>query len=152
MSYTLIVVDVQPRFSAAKKVKKACIKEINKAIDNKAHIVFLEFVEYGDTYQELIDVLKEKQYKKFGIGFKEEDDGSDQVKEIITKKRMIKSKFKVVGVNTGYCVLATVEGLAEKYPKANIEVLSKACNSAFYHKTELGWIEHNKHLLNVKVL
>jgi len=152
MSYTLIVIDVQPHFSAAKKVKRACIKELNKAIDNKAHIVFLEFETYGNTYQELMDVIKEKKYKKIGVGLKWEDDGSDQVEEIINKKRMIKTKFKVVGVNTGYCVLATVEGLAKKYPKAYIEVLSKACNSSYYHKTELGWIEHNKYLPNVKVI
>ena len=49
MSYSLVIIDMQPEFEAAngQRVYKNVLREIKKAIEKRAPIIF---VEYGDTF------------------------------------------------------------------------------------------------------
>jgi hypothetical protein len=149
MSYTLIIIDVQPKFPAAKQIKKNCLREIKAAVKDQAHILFLEFDEYGSTYKTLTNYLHKINYEKFTVGIKTLDDGSRVVKNLVYRKRMYRKKFKVAGVNTEFCVLATVEGLYFEFPKANIEVIERACWSAYRHAKGISLM---KHLYRVKII
>lgn len=133
MSYTLVVIDMQPEFLAAgfpdglSNVKE----EVKKAIANKAHILFVEYNLAGPTNPDIVKIAKN--YDKAFVVTKEDDDGSTQVKRAIWKHKAPANTIKICGVNTDCCVKATVVGLCYKLPTSTIEVLEYACDSDFDH-------------------
>lgn len=60
MSYTLLIVDVQPEFRSAvtRKVRVTCKDEIKKAMDAKAAILFIEYADSGRTMSGLTRIAK----------------------------------------------------------------------------------------------
>lgn len=133
MSYTLVVIDMQPEFLAAgfpdslSNVKR----EVKKAIDSKAHILFVEYNLAGPTNPDIVRIAKD--YNNAFFVIKEDDDGSTEVKRAIWKHKAPSNTIKICGVNTECCVRSTVVGLCHKMPSATIEVLEHACNSDFDH-------------------
>jgi nicotinamidase-related amidase len=137
MSYTLIIVDMQARFSAATKkiVQRNCQVEIRKAIKNNIPIVFLEFEDCGPTLRSLTDIVANANYSYAYKAVKPINDGSEHVLSLLRKKKLPRTDFRVCGVNTDCCVLSTVEGLDSKIAKKlKIEVVSKACGSQYCHE------------------
>jgi len=147
MSYTLVVVDMQPGFRSAKgkRVRQNCRREIDQAVKEEAHIVFLEYNGYDSTMPELTNYIHEKCYfrQKFS------DDGSEEVMNEVHLNRLPKH-FKVCGINTDCCVLATVRGLTARFPMATIEVVADACDSDWNHFSGLEKMRDLKG--NVKVI
>jgi len=155
MSYTLLVIDVQPYFDSAnsERVVRNCRREIRQAMKDKAAVLLVEYDRCGDSNKSLA-----KMVKKYDRGFivkKAHDDGSSEIKEIITRHRLPKSRIKVTGVNTNACVQGTVKGLVAKSKsiskRFNISVIADACNSC----TEAGHIDglrYMSELNNVKLI
>lgn len=133
MPYTLCVIDMQPDFEAANgtRVIKNCVREIRMAVENGAHIVFLEFDGYGDTHPMLMTPVKK--YKNAKIKFKRQDDGSAEVQEVVRKNGFMIGRFRVVGINTDWCVRSTVHGLRKRFPNSFVEVVDDACSSDDNH-------------------
>lgn len=129
--YTLIVVDMQERFSASTRARvlKNCQREITQAVLDDAHIIFLEYRYCGPTLPNLKEVLHSK------CTFKEKwsDDGSAEVESEVVLNRLPKH-FKVCGVNTDCCVYSTVQGLTARFPTATIDVIADACDSDWQHQ------------------
>jgi len=125
--YTLVVVDMQHKFFAARNLntQKACKKAITKAIKNKSPIVFLEFVNYGPTLPSLTKLTRD--YPKAFHVSKNEWDGSSESLKALTDNKIESSKFKVCGIYTDCCVAATARGLVDKRPTSKVEVLASAC-------------------------
>jgi nicotinamidase-related amidase len=152
MSYSLILIDLQPIFSAAAKpsVQRACIREIKKAIKDRAPIVFVEFNGYEPTLPLLTEVVKQANYKKAYHVVKYGNDGGYEISQFLTKKHLPKMNMRVGGVNSNFCVKETVQGLKNYIPGANIHVVADACNCAYgSHKTGL---QAMKQLPGVKVI
>ena len=135
MSYTLVVVDVQKSFLkfCSLSVKRNISTAVKNAVENKAAIVFLEFKEYGRTIKPLLNRVSN--YERAFIEEKSFMDGSLKVKKVIDKNKLPSSRIKVVGVYSDYCVLRTVRGLSNKFPKSKIEVIENSCHS-FYDKSQ----------------
>lgn len=129
MSYCLVVVDMQPGFAAAKYplIENNCLREIKKAINDCADIVFLEYTHHGKTLPGLKLAVKGYHHAKFVA--KTRDDGSAEVQNVVTENSFMISRFRVVGINTDWCVRATVEGLRNRFPNSSIEVIADACDS-----------------------
>lgn len=135
MSYSLIIVDMQCFFPAAngQRVQKSCVREIKKAMRDRATILFVEFSNYGSTIPLLTDLTKNAKYKKAYTITKYMDDGSYEIAEFLNKRHLPKMNLRVCGVNTEYCVNHTVKGLSLRLRNTNIHVVADACDSQDSH-------------------
>ena len=145
--YTLVVVDMQERFTAStrERARKNCFREISQAIRDDAYIIFLEFQNCGPTLPDLVNTLHTKCYFKVKLS----DDGSAEVESQVVLNRLPKH-FKVCGVNTDCCVLATVRGLTARFPMATIEVIADACDSDWHHQNGINRLVEMKGNVKVK--
>jgi len=152
VSYTLIVVDMQPKFKAAngERVRKGCMREIMKAITSKAPIIFLEYDSdyipggYGPTLKELTKPVVDNYY----IEYKTRDDGSYNVQKLV-KKHKLPETFRVCGINTDCCVYETVRGLSLIFDNPNIDVVEDACASDWNHMLGIDSIKQISNKINV---
>jgi nicotinamidase-related amidase len=131
--YTLVVVDMQPGFEAAngERVGKNCLREIKEAVRVGAHIVFLEFVGHGETLPELTAPVSDYPFSHAKTKFV--DDGSPEVQQAIKERGFMIGRFRVIGINTDWCVRSTVEGLRKRFPNSFVEVVIDACWSDSNH-------------------
>ena len=140
MSYTLVVIDMQRSFYASrgKRVQLHCKREIQRAMDDGAAIIFVEYIGQGPTIPSLVKLTDD--YRRTFFIRKENDDGSSEVLKVIKSHRLPSRKLKFVGVNTNCCVLDTLTGVSAKSKKSSLEVISKACNSSmrYYHNEGLN--------------
>lgn len=127
--YTLVVVDMQAKFprSLEGNTLLHCKRAVQKAIKNKADIVFLEFKNYGPTIPSLVKLTKG--YKRAYHAEKGEWDGSMQTMHLAKEYSLNTKKFRVCGVYTECCVDATLQGLREKNKTSKFELLHKACGA-----------------------
>jgi nicotinamidase-related amidase len=151
MSYSLLLIDMQYYFEASRgaRVQKACIREIKRAIRERATIIFVEFVGYGPTLPALTDIVKEAKYKKAHTIIKSVDDGSYEITQFLTKRHLPKMNLRVCGVNTEYCVNATVRGINNKLANTNIHIVADACNSNGSHSYGL---QRMQTIANTKII
>ena len=124
MAYTLVVVDMQPRFEAAKI--RRCIDnvlaEIAVAKSEGAAIVVLEYRGFGPSNRRITQAVRS--YERGYFQEKCWDDGSREVFQMCETYHLPRN-FRVVGVNYGACVKSTAIGLRER--KHTVVVVKKAC-------------------------
>lgn len=148
--YTLIVVDMQYEFFAARneKTQAACKKAIAKAIKSKSPIVFLEYEDHGPTLPSLTKLTRN--YSKAFHVSKSEWDGSSESLSTLVDNKITSSKFRICGVYTDCCVAATAIGLADKSP-SKIEVLQKACwaTDEYFHSEGLHKMSGYKNRIRI---
>ena len=144
--YTLVVVDMQPEFEAAsgEYVVNNCLRQIKTAIECDAHIIYLEYSGSGDTLPELKEPVEK--YKHHYIEKKFTDDGSAEVQNAVNKNGLMIGRFRVVGVNTDWCIKSTVEGLRKRFPTSFVEVVVNACSSHDNHVKGIKLIEKIPHV------
>lgn len=128
--YTLLIVDMQGSFYAKETLQltKNLEKEILCAINNKASIVFVEFSNSGPTLDCLAELPRGHGYSSYTIE-KHQNDGSREIASLVVAHNLPVTHFKVTGINTDYCVAATVGGLSKLFPEAVIEVVDNCCAS-----------------------
>jgi nicotinamidase-related amidase len=152
--YTLLVIDLQYEFRAARKkqVLHAARHVIAEALRDRAHVVLVEFSGCGRTSPMLTKVLDNPWCMvPWHVLKKYDQDGSDEVVAYLRGLKLPRKKIRVVGVNTDQCVLSTVVGLSEKLPQSSIEVVSRACNSDS-RKGHHSGLEQMAKLRNVQVV
>lgn len=122
--YSLVIVDMQPAFEAAKcnVTTDNVMRLIRQAKEDKANIITLEYEGFGPTRADLMMDLCS--YDKYANAKKSDDDGSD---EAIEAGASMFSKVIVCGVNTSYCVNETVQGLLRNGKE--VVVVRDACNN-----------------------
>lgn len=129
----LCVVDMQTGFDAALDLDtiRACQREIVLAINRQAPVVFLEWSGSGQTLDALLNMVKN--YKWSSARIKYRDDGSDQLIKSLHEMSFNPEalSYRVCGVNTDYCVYATVAGIRKELEKNRIEVAWPACNTSY---------------------
>ncbi len=128
---TLVIVDMQPGFSASMHARTLAQVErrIVEAVSHGWAIVVLENESHlhGHTLPRLIKHLIG--YKRCIVIPKADDDGSREVIAGCQVAGFDLNFVEVCGVNTDACVKATVEGLIARSPFTNILVFRKACYS-----------------------
>jgi len=122
-NYTLILIDLQSYFRASKNktIRKNVIKEMHQAKRLGNHIMLVEYGGYGSTAKWVSTHLKK--YANTSTVLKFEDDGSDVIINALKKR----THLRVCGVNTNYCVKATVDSLGERLPNFRVDVVKEAC-------------------------
>jgi nicotinamidase-related amidase len=154
MSYTLCVIDMQDRFSASKgtSVRKACAREIKTAMKNNATVVFVEYSNYGPTLPMLTDLVKKAKYSKAHTVLKHADGGGDVVAKYLRDKHLTRANLRVVGVNTNYCVMATVQGMSTHLKYSNLNVIADGCAAYGGSTGHKYGLDVMRKLSNVKIL
>lgn len=126
---TLVVVDMQPIFPAARKpdVVVGVTKQVLHAMQNNWSIIFLEYKGSGPTHEGLLKLTKG--YDRKARIRKTKDDGSQAIVRTLKRRRdFSEENFVVCGVNIDCCVWDTVSGLLNKLP-AHIRVVKDACGT-----------------------
>lgn len=145
MSYSLVVVDMQPQFQTSQKPETLThVKSLlEKAIQDKAAIIFLEFEGWGPTNSMLKATVEG--YNNVHFQSKDQNDGSNEVVKLIEDNDLSHELIRVCGVNTNYCVRETVVGLLDKFNdcpvKTNIkkiEVSKNGTNCSWRHEDGLN--------------
>lgn len=133
-SYTLVVIDMQPHFTAANDLKAivGCAKQIIEAKHAGSNILFVEYSLCGPTHRELTKLVKS--YSNATKITKNSDDGSIEVLRALKKKRWTTKNIRVCGVNTECCVWSTIHGLLRRSSESKIEVVKEACATDGYRK------------------
>lgn len=152
--YTLLVIDMQYEFRAARKkqVLHEARRVIHEALKDRASVVLVEFSGCGRTSPTLTRALDNPYCNvPWHVLKKYEQDGSDQVVGYLKGLKLPRKRIRVVGVNTDQCVLSTVVGLSEKMPRSKIEVIPEACNSDS-RKGHHSGLERMAKLRNVQVM
>ena len=136
--YTLVVVDMQPDFSASNdpNTRTAVEWEVRKAIKRGLPVVVLEIPYFSPidedglepTHRSIMNLLSG--YKRYQVVQKRWSDGSSHVISSCEDHMYGQQRFRVCGVNTDECVLQTVLGLARRLPMSKIKVVKNACNAA----------------------
>ena len=124
---TLCVVDMQPCFKAHEQVLLPVLKEINKAKKNGHAVIVLEYAgpfEKAYTVRPVVRALNK--YKNKAYVEKCDDDGSTEFLVAAKHFKFSTETVRVVGVNRGQCVLATVDGLSYSQRIKKIEVVLDA--------------------------
>lgn len=153
MSYTLCVIDMQNYFNASKgkRVRNSCIREIKKAIKDKATILFVEYNNYGPTLSLLTDITQKAKYKKAYHVIKYSDDGGQEINDFIVSRHLPRLNFRMCGINTPYCVRATVSKLASLRKNSNIQLVADACDSN-NRREHISGLKTMQNLANVKLI
>ena len=123
MSYTLVVVDMQPQFPAAriKKCVDNVLAEIEVAKSAGAGIVVLELNGYGPTNKRIAKAVRS--YERGYFKTKYLNDGHDEVLRVCDIHDLTRN-FRVVGINWSFCVAETAISLRHYGP---VTVIKRAC-------------------------
>lgn len=138
MSYTLVVIDMQEAFYAARNpyTLHNVIREIKRARKNKCGIVVVRYENSGCLLYRISQALDN--YHNIDYVWKNTNDGGPEVYDSIVSNYFNHDKIVVCGVNTDACVCETVETLCGYLPYTQIEVVEDACNSIDFN--DFSWI------------
>ena len=143
----LIVIDMQPAFldsfkdtSKLETLLENISTQLRKAIQRGNWIVFVEFTGLNQsTDSKLLEIVE--YYDRVIILEKNQNDGSSEIKEILSKFNINPSIMKICGVNTSACVVDTVLSLEKKFTRIrHLSVLADSCANSWgglYHRVTL---------------
>ncbi|MDP2696096.1 MAG: isochorismatase family protein [bacterium] len=127
--YTLVIIDMQPHFGAAKnKILLSSIKlEIAKAIKLNNHIMFVRYIGCGKISSGLLKMIIH--YNNVSFVNKDDQDGGHETLMALSVYNA-RTNLKFCGVNTDECVRDTITHIAMRYPKRfKIHVMENCCYS-----------------------
>ena len=142
---------MQPKFEAAncEDTINAIKKLVLNAKKDKAYVVIAEYMGYDGTHMCITDIIRK--YKPRAYAVADRNDKSEAIQNKLHWRKVKTPVFKICGVNTAACVLATVQGLSKIMADANIQVIENACNSVggkYFHD---DGINQMKKLPNVTI-
>lgn len=122
----LLVIDMQKPFEAARdeSTQDAIISLVKKAKANRERIIYLEYVGCGPTLERI--TAHTEKYPFVTKVEKSGPDGSYELDEYF--QGIYPNTLDVVGVDTGFCVKDTIEGLVTRAKKTKINLHLKGCN------------------------
>lgn len=129
MPYTIVVIDLQRKFTAA--CKKSVIQNskhlLFQAMEDNADIVFLEYAGFGRTNSSLTNLCDD--YHSTYYLRKGDCSGAEEIKSLKDGFKLQTQHFKICGVNTDQCVQHTVIDLSVLFPESVIEIIAPACGT-----------------------
>lgn len=126
-SYTLVVVDMQPKFRTSRPVLEEVAWQVRLAKAAFCPVVFLQYKHFGPTCARLFDLV-ESNPALYAVYRKGTNDGSAAVHHACQSRGFATNRFRLVGVNTHACVKSTALGLSQRFANSIVEVATQACN------------------------
>jgi nicotinamidase-related amidase len=138
--YTLVVIDMQPLFTADNITISNVAREVRLARQRQNKIIFL-WIPYfsafqadlfAGTYPSILKAVQGYERAHWNETTKLIQDGSREILQTCARKDFPSKRFRLCGVNTDMCVLDTVKGLlAVNTPRIEaIEVVKDACRTS----------------------
>lgn len=138
--YTLVVIDMQPLFTADSNTISNVVREVMLARQRQNRIIFLwipyfsvfQSEMFAGTYPAILKAVQGYDQAHWNETTKLIQDGSREVLQTCARKDFPSKRFRLCGVNTDMCVLDTVKGLlAVNAPRIEaIEVVKDACRTS----------------------
>jgi nicotinamidase-related amidase len=133
----LVVVDMQVNFKETKTVLAQCLSLVKDAISRQIPIFVLEFGGFGETHVDLIKPIVKKTVMTTEPGMptvlpvahfvkKDQMDGSPGIKAVCDRTGDSPLMWKICGVYTTACVLATTNGLLKRFPESQASIVKEA--------------------------
>jgi nicotinamidase-related amidase len=116
----LVIIDVQTQYAGHRAIANACAALALEARDANRPIFVVEYIGNGETHTAITQKLIK--YERTFTVRKESCDGSQAIRAMLRQTKLQPDNFLICGLYRNDCVLATVEGLAAKYPKSSITV------------------------------
>lgn len=138
--YVLVIVDMQPAFSACndERTIKNVQREIRAVKKAGGWIVVLEYKNLDSTHHRIRRSIAK--YDKVDYFIKDMDDGSQWVEQALNCWGVpTNTEIRLVGINYGACVQETAFGLIENVPAELIQVVEDACNQPPHWEEEYTW-------------
>ncbi|MBY0551853.1 MAG: hypothetical protein K2W95_31505 [Candidatus Obscuribacterales bacterium] len=130
LPYTLVVVDCQPGFAAAREewLRLAVAERVRQAVRACAPVVLLEMSPGMNqpTYDAISRLIPSQ--TPFCRLSKYQADGSVAVQSVCAAGKFPSARFEVCGVNTDLCVFSTTCGLLRRNPEVTVTIPTAACN------------------------
>jgi nicotinamidase-related amidase len=120
MNYSLVIIDMQPSFIAAKQssLRKPILREIALAKKHNRQIIVVHFARYGRTINYILKELKG--YKNKSFVRKNDVDGSDKTNRVLKNNNV-----RICGIEASECVFETASGLSKM--GFNVSLVKDAC-------------------------
>ena len=129
MSYTLVIIDMQPDFEAANYdwLVERIVEDVEQAKENRANILVVEYNDYGDTHEKIMEAIGD--YLNAYTIEKWDDDGSEEIMDAIEDYKLF-PELHICGINYSACVERTIRGLLmSEYPPNDIYVIVESCTN-----------------------
>lgn len=124
-AYTLVIIDVQPHFSSARRnysLLNNCKREIEIAKKNRFDVFLVRLGQYGRVSSVLTEAVSGYDRKKNIVKYKQS--GAKEILQALSKPQ----DLRFCGVNTNLCVADTVIEIAGKFPSQyTLQVVTDAC-------------------------
>lgn len=135
--YTLVVVDMQPLYTADSTTISNVTREVRLARQRQNKIIFLwipyfsafQAELFAGTYPAILKAVHGYDPNNWSETAKLIQDGSREVFQTCAKKHIQSKRFRLCGVNTDMCVLDTVNGLLANPTVEAIAVVKDACRT-----------------------
>lgn len=121
---TLLIVDLQDGFEAARYAVPGALLEIQKAKLNKEKVIFACFKGFGNIIKDLIIKCAELELQWFRV-LKSQNSAYRSL--IDSNLLSLEETIRICGVNTDYCVKETINDLVRNH--FEVEILLHACFS-----------------------
>ena len=134
-SPTLVIIDMQPKFTASLTIAEQVIREAQFANSRDSDIIVVELSPVPKNKEAItIDkVMKECGKKKAPVVVtKYNDDGSNEIMGAIKQHGIYGGALRICGVNRNACVRSTIRGLIQNTPDSIIEVVWDATADVSY--------------------
>jgi len=128
---SLVLSDVQPGFESCTEAHvDAVIRQVIIAKQRNWWIIVLEWDGFrkGKTHPRILAIL-EGYARCISWDKGRNTSGAAQVEMSVDDFRYPSRVFRVVGLNTDECVVATVNGMLSRFPLSLIRVIREACNT-----------------------
>lgn len=124
----LVVVDMQRSFPAANcRSTQARVRRLVRS--HRGPVVLVEFADSGPTLPGIERACKCRY--SFIRCVKNLNDGGAHVASALLNEGLGRhSRFVVCGVNTGYCVTETANGILRNLPRSRVEIDFRGCRDA----------------------
>lgn len=120
MKSALVVVDMQDYYLYSDvEVVDSVVRRLREAKARGETIFSVTFNRCGKNCEKVRKELRG--YPNVVRVRKDEDDGASRIRSAMTRRGVEVTKFSLVGVNLGYCVLATCKGLRDLGYDARID-------------------------------
>lgn len=143
MKIPLIVIDMQPAFTAHKEALKPVLREVINAKKALTDIIIVEFDLRGREWYQPSETVTHpaitrsiKNYKHKHLVLKEFNDGGGEILEYCRIQGIPTNTLRVCGVNTTACVKETVRSLTEDNDVKKIIIAGNACADNHVNKTK----------------
>lgn len=149
--HTLVLIDLQAEFlkwvNNSERLLSVVAEEIHYSVTTGSPIVFVEYEGDGPTHRRLYNLVP----KKLRYRVEKTNDSALEALTRLQEKISLPKHYRIGGVNTDACILATVLDLSDGVPWVeSLTVLAEACDSGDGPENHLWGLQEMERFANIE--